>query len=102
MPVQKKRKLRKARQNLFAGVTKFLYITTQICLIIWISISYSVAIYATIKLGQPLPVVELSGQAMGALICNGGMKTVSNLFEHNNGGLFGKSDTSTNAETPTI
>lgn len=84
------------------SITKFLFVTTQIFVFVWISISYLIAIYATVKLEQPFPVVELSGQAMGVILGNVGMKTLSNAFEHNNGGLFGKSDTSTSAETPTI
>lgn len=84
------------------SITKFLFITTQIFVFAWISISYMIAIYATVKLEQPFPVVELSGQAMGVILGNVGMKTVSNIFEHNNGGLFGKTDTFTNNATPTI
>lgn len=84
------------------SITKFLFITTQIFVFVWISISYMIAVYATVKLEQPFPVVELSGQAMGVILGNVGMKTVSNIFEHNNGGLFGKTDTATDTTTPTI
>lgn len=83
------------------SITKFLFVTTQIFVFVWISISYMIAIYATVKLEQPFPVAELSGQAMGALICNGGMKTAANIFEHNNGGLFGHS-ASSESNTSTI
>lgn len=84
------------------GVTKFLFITTQIFVFIWISISYIIAIYATVKLKQPFPVVELSGQAMGVILGNVGMKTFSNVFEHNNGVVFGKSDANNGTDKPTI
>lgn len=95
------RKPRKSKK-FKVSITKFLFVTTQIFVFAWISISYMIAIYATVKLEQPFPVVELSGQAMGVILGNVGMKTLSNAFEHNNGGLFGKSDTSTSAETSTI
>lgn len=95
---RKPRKTKKCK----ISITKFLFVTTQIFVFAWISISYMIAIYATVKLEQPFPVVDLSGQAMGVILGNVGMKTLSNAFEHNNGGLFGKSDTSASAETPTI
>lgn len=95
------RKSRKPKKSKIS-ITKFLFITTQIFVFVWISISYLIAIYATVKLEQPFPVVELSGQAMGVILGNVGMKTVSNIFEHNNGGLFGKTDTAADTTTPTI
>lgn len=101
--MESKKAQRKPRKpkKLKISITKFLFVTTQIFVFAWISISYMIAIYATVKLEQPFPVVELSGQAMGVILGNVGMKTVSNIFEHNNGGLFGKADT-TNEETATI
>lgn len=99
---QKKQRSRKSAKSSFMSITKFLFVTTQIFVFIWISISYLIAIYATVKLEQPFPVVELSGQAMGVILGNVGMKTVSNLFEHNNGGLFGTSNTTADTSTPTI
>lgn len=83
------------------SITKFLFVTTQIFVFAWISISYMIAIYATVKLEQPFPVVELSGQAMTVILGNVGMKTAANIFEHNNGGLFGHS-ASSESDTPTI
>lgn len=83
------------------GITKFLFVTTQLFVFIWISISYLIAIYSTVKLKEPFPAVELSGQAMTVILGNVGMKTVSNIFEHNNGGLFGHSENS-DTGTPTI
>lgn len=101
--MESKKSQRKPRKpkKLKISITKFLFVTTQIFVFAWISISYMIAIYATVKLEQPFPVVELSGQAMGVILGNVGMKSVSNIFEHNNGGLFGKSNTNS-GETATI
>lgn len=71
------------------GVTAFLFVTTQLAAIIWVSVSYILAAYATVKLGQPYPVVELSQQAITSLLGVGILKVVENVFEHNNGGIFG-------------
>ena len=73
------------------GVTAFLFITTQVAALAWVSISYALAAYATIKLGQPCPVVELSQQAITSLLGVGVLKVVENVFEHNDGGIFGRS-----------
>lgn len=86
-----KRQSSKSRKSKIS-ITKFLFITTQTFVFAWISISYLIAIYSTVKLEQPFPVAELSGQAMTVILGNVGMKTVSNIFEHNNGGLFGHTD----------
>lgn len=95
------RKTRKSKKST-VSITKFLFVTTQLFVFVWISISYIIAIYATVKLEQPFPVVELSGQAMGVILGNVGMKTFSNVFEHNNGVVFGKSDTNKDTDKPTI
>lgn len=74
------------------SVTGFLYMTTQVASIVWVSTSYLLAGYATVALGQPFPVTDLSTQAIVTLLGNGILKTVANIFEHNNGGLFGTSN----------
>lgn len=45
------------------SVTRLLFITTQLAALVWVSVSYLIAIYATVRLAQPSPVVELSQQA---------------------------------------
>ena len=45
------------------SVTNILYITTQLAALGWVSVSYLIALYATVRLGQVFPVVELSEQA---------------------------------------
>lgn len=76
------------------SVTRLLYITTQIAALGWVSVSYLIAVYATVRLGQPFPVTDLSGQAITAILGVNIMKTIENIFEHNTGGIFGTSDKS--------
>lgn len=72
------------------SVTRFLFVATQLAALAWVSISYIIAIYATIKLEQPFPVVELSQQAITTILGVNVLKVVENIFEHNDGGLFGR------------
>ena len=74
------------------SITRILFITTQIAALGWVSISYLIAAYATIRLGQPYPVVELSQQAITTILGTTALKVVENIFEHNNGGIFGCSN----------
>ena len=77
------------------SVTRFLFVTTQLAALAWVSLSYLIAIYATVRLGTPFPVVELSQQAITTILGANVLKVVENIFEHNDGGLFGctKEDT---------
>ena len=72
------------------GVTRILFITTQIAALGWVSVSYLIAVYATDRLGQPFPVVELSQQAITTILGVNVLKVVENIFEHNNGPVFGR------------
>lgn len=71
------------------SITRFLFVVTQIAAIVWVTISYTIAIYATLVLEQPFPVVELSEQAITTILGVNVLKVVENIFEHNDGGLFG-------------
>ena len=73
------------------SITRILFITTQIAALGWVSISYLIAAYATIRLGQPYPVVELSQQAITTILGTTALKVVENIWEHNDGGIFGSS-----------
>lgn len=77
------------------SVTRFLFTTTQIAALGWVSVSYLIAIYATVRLAQPFPVVELSQQAITTILGANILKVVENIFEHNDGALWGhtKEDT---------
>lgn len=73
-------------------ITRFLFVTTQLAALGWVSISYLIAAYATIRLGQPYPVVELSQQAITTILGTTALKVVENIWEHNDGGIFGCSN----------
>ena len=70
-------------------VTKILFITTQLAALGWVSVSYLIAVYATVRLAQPFPVVELSQQAITTILGVNVLKVVENIFEHNDGPVFG-------------
>ena len=73
------------------SLTRLIFITSQIFALIWVTVSYIIALYATIKLEQVFPVVELSQQAINTIIGVGIMKTAENIFEHNDSVVFGNS-----------
>ena len=74
------------------SVTRALFVTTQIAALCWVTVSYLIAGYATVRLGQPYPVVELSQQAISTILGTAALKVLENIFEHNDGGLFGRSN----------
>lgn len=71
------------------SMTRILFLTTQIAALAWVSLSYAIAVYATVALQQPFPVAELSEQAITTILGVNVLKVVENIFEHNDGGLFG-------------
>ena len=73
------------------SVTKFLFVTTQIAALCWVSLSYLIAIYATVKLGNPFPAEDLSQQAITSILGGTALKVLENIFEHNDGKILGKS-----------
>lgn len=75
-------------------VTEFLFVTTQVAALLWVSSSYMMAAYATVKLGQPYPVESLSSEAIRTLLGVAFLKVLQNIFEKNDGGIFGHSNTS--------
>lgn len=81
----------KVPRSFLRSVTEFLFATTQIFALGWVSISYGIAVYSTIVLMQPFPVVELSQQAIDTILKVVGLKVVGNIFEHNDGPVFGRS-----------
>lgn len=79
------------RPSILRSVTRFLFVTTQIFALVWVSMSYGIAAYSTVKLAQAFPVEELSRQAIITLLGMTGLKVVENIFEHNDGKVFGQS-----------
>lgn len=74
------------------SVTRTLFVTTQLAALGWVSMSYLIAAYATVRLGQVFPVEELSEQAIETILGVNVLKVVENIFEHNDGVVFGKSN----------
>lgn len=72
-------------------ITRFIFVTTQISALIWVFTSYGIAIYATIRLGQVYTMAELSEPAIHTILGVGFLKVLENIFEHNDGAVFGKS-----------
>ena len=83
------------------SVTRFLFVTTQIAALCWVSVSYLIALYATVRLGQVFPVVDLSKQAITSLLGVSVLKVLENIFEHNDGPVFGKSNKKSLPESDT-
>ena len=71
--------------------TRRLFVTTQIAALGWVTVSYLIALYATVRLGQVFPVVDLSKQAIETILGVNVLKVVENIFEHNDSAVFGKS-----------
>lgn len=76
-------------RQFFDSITRALFLTTQLAALGWVSVSYLIAIYATVRLAQPFPVVELSQQAITTILGVNALKVVENIFEHNDGPVFG-------------
>ena len=83
------KKLTNARM---VSITKTLFILGAISSVVWISISYAIAIYSTVKLGQVYTMSELSEPAMTVFLGTICAKVLGNVFEHNDSVVFGKSN----------
>lgn len=98
----------KAPISILQSVTRLLFVTTQLFALGWVSVSYGIAVYSTVVLMQPFPVVELSQQAISTILGVTALKVVENIFEHNEGLVFGRKpgtaeppgEVSTNDEPP--
>lgn len=80
------------------SVTRLLFVSTQICALVWVFISYGIAVYSTVWLGQVYTMAELSKPAIDALLGVTALKVLGNIFEHNDGVVFGKSEKPTSEE----
>ena len=79
------------RRNLLRSVTRFLFVTTQVFALVWATWSYVIATYSTVVLVQPFPVEALSDRAIITILGVSALKVVENIFEHNEGVVFGQS-----------
>lgn len=73
------------------SVTKLIFITTQVSALVWVFTSYAIAIYSTVWLQQVYTMSELSEPAITTILGVSFLKVLENIFEHNDGVVFGKS-----------
>lgn len=79
------------------SITRIIFLTTQISALIWVYTSYAIAIYSTVVLGQVYTMAELSEPAISTILGVSFLKVLENLFEHNEGGIFGHSKCANNS-----
>lgn len=91
VPVMLSMRQRGSRLQL-QSVTRILFLIIPVAALCWVSVSYLIALYATVRLGEPYPVVELSKQAITTILGTVVLKVVENIFEHNDGAVFGTSN----------
>jgi|GEM_PF-716151 len=85
------RKAKNAEKAEITSVTKWLFVNIYRAAVAWVSISYAIALYSTVALGQVYTMAELSGPALTALLTTVGVKVLENIFEYNENAVFGKS-----------
>ena len=73
------------------SVTRLIFVTTQISALVWVYTSYGIAIYSTVHLGQVYTMAEFSEPAIHTILGVSFLKVLENIFEHNNGPVFGRS-----------
>lgn len=69
--------------------TSFMYCLILIMSVIWVTVSYVIAIYGALVLMQLEPLVDLSRESIACIIAVVIAKTVTNIFEHNDSVIFG-------------
>lgn len=90
---------KRKKEALLRSITNFLFVTTQVCALIWVFTSYGIAVYSMVVLRQVYTMSELSEPAITTLIATLSVKVLANMFEHNDGGIFGTSKKDTDATT---
>lgn len=88
----------KSGKETLRSVTRLIFITTQISALVWVFTSYAIAIYSTVYLQQVYTMSELSEPAIKTILGVGVLKVLENVFEHNDGAVFGKSKESKTEE----
>ena len=74
------------------SVTRLLMVNTVRFAWGWVSTSYLIALYSTVRLGVVYTLTELSTPAITVLLATILAKVGENIFEHNDGPVFGKSN----------
>lgn len=72
-------------------MTRLIFVTTQISALVWVFTSYGIAIYSTVFLQQVYTMSELSEPAIHTILGVSFLKVLENVFEHDEGVVFGKS-----------
>lgn len=86
----KELKAGKVPANLLRSVTRFIFVTTQVSALVWVFTSYGIAIYSAVVLEQVYTMAELSEPAIRIILGVGVLKVLENIFEHNEGVVFGR------------
>lgn len=79
-----------SKKSVRTSITRLLFTGVTLCALIWVSISYAIAIYSTVVLEQVYTMGELSEPAITTLLGAIMMKVLENIFEHNEGAIFGR------------
>lgn len=82
----------RTKSGLLKSVTKLIFVTTQVSALVWVFTSYGIAIYATVQLQQVYTMAELSEPAIHTILGVSFLKVLENVFEHNDGAVFGRSN----------
>lgn len=91
-----------AGKAVLRSVTRLIFITTQISALVWVFTSYAIAVYSTVCLQQVYTMSELSEPAIKTILGVGFLKVLENIFEHNNGKVFGESKSAALTKEETI
>ena len=75
------------------SVTRLAFIGSLLFSFLWVTWSYLLATYAILRLGVVYTLEELSKPALTVLLGTLVSKVAENIFEHNDGVVFGKSKT---------
>ena len=90
---RQRRQRKKPRAGILRSVTRLIFVTTQVSALMWVFTSYGIAIYSAVRLEQVYTMAELSEPAIHTILGVGVLKVLENIFEHNEGAVFGRSRT---------
>lgn len=71
-----------------------IFLTSQIFALLWVNTSYAIAIYSTVVLHEVYTMADLGEPAIHTILGVGFLKVLENIFEHNDGALWGRSKSS--------
>lgn len=96
---ERRKRLKKANSKPgLRSVTRLLFVSTQVSALVWVYISYAIAIYSTVCLAQVYTMEELSAPAINTILGAAALKVLENIFEHNDGMVFGQSKKTASAK----